>query len=213
MAQTSTDIVDLNEVLIIEAHHRFFNSLQVITALANRLTRVGLPSEVLRLTAAEIVNRVSVLGEVHRLLARPHGLDLPTACETLCTTLASAYDRSDVKLHLSIPPLPMSASMSRGFMLLLSELTTNALKHSPIGVPFELDIILTGTASGYQLVVHSPRSSGGLNLTSKPRVASQLAMKLGGDLTIDTACGYLVRVSLPGECPHRQADASLHRSV
>lgn len=199
MAQSKSDIVDLNEVLIIEAHHRFYNSLQVITALANRLTRVGLPSEVQRLTAAEIVDRVGVLGDVHRLLARPHQSDLPTACETLCNTLASAYDRGDVKLHLTIPPFPMNPIMSRGFMLLLAELMTNALKHSPMGVPFELDIVLSGSPSGYQLVVRSPRGSSRSDLTATPRVASQLAMKLGGELSIDTRCGYLVRVSLPAE--------------
>jgi two-component sensor histidine kinase len=197
MTSSSPQGVDMHEVLLIELHHRFYNSLQVISSLASRLTRGEMSSDMSRAAASQLQDRIFVLGKLHRLLAQPHGNNLKRSCEQLCRTLASAYDRDDVNLRLSLPTDPMSAGMCRGLMLMLAELVTNALKHAPLEVPLDLDVALTSSDLGYDLAVRSPGQADDVGLTVPPRVASQLAARFGGVLTVDTREGYRVHVTIP----------------
>lgn len=196
MVLSSSHRADMHEVLLIELHHRFYNSLQVISSLAGRLTR-GETSDVSKLAAAELQDRIGVLADLHRLLAEPHGDDLDVSCERLCRTLASAYDRRDVNLKMSLQTAPMSAGVCRGLMLMLAELMTNALKHAPSEIPLDLEIILRGSCQGYDLAVRSPSPEGRSASAMPPRIASQLAARFGGVLTADTRDGYNVHVTMP----------------
>lgn len=197
MDHLSSHVDELHEVLLIELHHRFYNSLQVISSLAGGLIRENASGSTSRRTALELQNRIAVIARLHRLLAEPQSEDLNQSCETLCRTLASAYDRCDLALQLSLPAVPMSSGHCRGFMLMLAELITNALKHAPADRPLKLEIELTSTTRGYELAVRNSGAHVASGCATAPRVGSQLASRFGGVLTADAHDGYNVRVTMP----------------
>lgn len=195
-----THTMRTEEVLLTELHHRFYNSLQVISSLAGRLMRIDLPPADRQQVAAELQERVATVGGLHRLLGRPQGGDLAPVCVELCRALASAYSREDARIDLFVQCPPVGAAAARGILLMLSELVTNAMKHTVADFPLSITVELLGKIDAYELSVVSAGRSRVDEPSRRPRVASELAEMLGGVLAVETACPYAVRVTLPRSC-------------
>lgn len=197
MPPIRTDETQLHEVLITELHHRFYNSLQVLSSMANSLTRENLPTDAIRQTVTSLQRRIDIIGNLHRLLAEQHGADLGHSCASLCRTLAAAFDREDACLRLSVPPGTVDPSVGRGMMLMLAELVTNAMKHTPLQHPLSIDVTIVICDSEYELTVASCGQGRSVHGPTPPRVASQLADRFGGSLSIEVGARYVVQVRVP----------------
>ena len=200
MHQTAGHNIGVEEVLLTELHHRFYNSLQVISSLAGGLTRADLQPADQRLAAVELQQRVAVIAGLHRFLAQPQPGTLKAVCDDLCQTLASAFDREDARIGVSVRCPSANTSTARGLLLMLAELVTNAMKHTHPAFPLSIDVELTGGAATYDLKVTSAGRDRGGDPSRRPRVASELADRLGGILAVDPGCSHVVRVSLPRSC-------------
>ena len=200
MHQTAKQGIGVQEVVLTELHHRFYNSLQVISSLAGGLMRSDLQPADQRRAAAELQQRVAVIGGLHRLLAQPQGGDLKPVCDDLCRTLASAFAREDARISVSVRCTATDASTARGLLLMVAELVTNAMKHTLPEFPLSIDVDLTGRIEAYELKVISAGVGRGAAPPGRPRVASELAELFGGSLAVETDRPYAVRVSLPRSC-------------
>ncbi|MEG3177714.1 histidine kinase dimerization/phosphoacceptor domain -containing protein [Sphingomonas sp. RB3P16] len=189
---------DLHEVLITELHHRFYNSLQVISSLAGGLLRADLSALDQRRQAAELQERVVVIGQLYRLLSDKNETDFERSCEQLCEAVALVFAREDVRFRLAVDSGSIDAPSAEGLLLILTELVTNAIKHSVADAPILIEVDLAiKREGGYELTVKSPgdpRCGDDLRL---PRVASQLARGLGGILTVDAKPKHVVHVQVP----------------
>lgn len=197
MQTTLKGSTDLHAALIDELHHRFYNSLQVISSLAGGLLRKDLAAPDHRHRALELQERVVVIGELYRLLSEKHGTHLERSCEQLCDAVALTFARKDVSFRLSIGSGSIDAQNADGMLLILTELITNAMKHSVACAPvlIEVDLAIHGNG-GYNLAVTSP-GDGRRGAVKVPRIASQLALGLGGVLTVESKCKHVVHVQVP----------------
>lgn len=196
MNETTSSLADMNEVLLTELHHRFYNSLQVISSLAGGLARDGMCASNQRRAVDRLQSRIAVLGRLHRLLSEPHGTDLGRSCEVLCRTLASAFDREDALMRVVAPVGPVDAGVARGLLLLLSELVTNAMKHNSGDHPLQVSVEVSRSGECLDLVVTSSGHNRWGTAGGRPRVASELTERLGGVLTIAAGRKYVAHATL-----------------
>lgn len=197
MTPSPTVGTDMHQVLIAELHHRFYNSLQVISSLAGGMMRVDFTPDACRRAAEDIQGRVAVLAQLHRMLSKPHGAAIERSCRSLCRILATAFAREDTKFGMTFEPRQMEPGEAQGLMLLLAELVTNAMKHMRSEAALRIDIHLSMHRSGYDLSVSSDSAPPCGCCIREPRIASQLARKLGGTLRTEVGRSYVVLVSVP----------------
>jgi two-component sensor histidine kinase len=82
---------DLEDILLREMHHRFCNSLQLISVMAATMLRAS-PGTDIRDGLERIQDRIGVLAQLHRLLAEPlREGELGPACEALCANLLLTF--------------------------------------------------------------------------------------------------------------------------
>ncbi len=198
MTASPTTGTEMHQVLFAELHHRFYNSLQVISSLAGGMMRADVTPDACRRAAEDLQRRVAVLGQLHRMLSEPHGVAIERSCRSLCQILAAAFDREDTKFRMAFESRPMECDEAQGLMLMLAELVTNAMKHMRPDTPLRIDVHLSIHCSGYDLSVTSNSAPPCGSPTREPRIAAQLARKLGGALTTEIGRSYVVLVRIPG---------------
>ena len=204
-------------LLVTELHHRVMNSFQVISALAQRCSRVREINE-LPPVLDDLADRLAAFAAVHRQLAMPPYGCFADYCSTLGTNLVAAFGRSDT-IHVVMDAIDLPERWLAQVALIVAELLTNCLKHS-----------LSSTASGSisldlhvshdQLIIEAQDSAAGplSQRTPEPsRVVSALSASLGGDACIVDRQGYCARVTLPltvyeGLATGRQHDTDPARS-
>ena len=189
---------ELEDILLREMHHRFYNSLQVISSMASRMLR-ELPLGPIRVGIEDIQDRISILAQLHRLLAEPlvreGGLGL--ACEELCANLLLAFGRNDARLTFAVDRHPTPPMQARGIMLLVVELVTNALKHG--AVDSDIMVSLERWQQGSLLIVRSETDKA--VAACRPGIAAKLVESMGGTLSVTADDCFEVRVELPKSLP------------
>lgn len=178
------------DLVLEELNHRFLNSLQIIATLAAVSPRDGPVAPAVGAKLSRLVGAIGALGQLHRLLARP-APPFEDGCAEVCAALTEAFGRR-VLLSMEVEDAPEDPRLSRGLLLLLTELVTNALKHGR-GEVLRLSVSLSRESRGWRLRVASdaPGQPG------RPRVATALAEWLGGELSVVTDAGFAVSVAMP----------------
>jgi two-component sensor histidine kinase len=191
---------ELEDILLREMHHRFYNSLQVISSMASKVLRELAGGPIFG-GLEEIQNRISILARFHRLLAEPlvHEGGLGVACEELCANLLHAFDRSDARFTFAIDGHPTSPMQARGMMLLLVELVTNALKHGAVSP--DIFVRLEHRDHGSLLIVRSATDQA--VRPYRPRIAANLVESMGGTLSVSADDWFEVRIELPQSLPQK----------
>ena len=195
-------MADRSAVMVGEAHHRFFNSLQLIVAATNGILRSGGCDRDARERLEALQQRISSLAEVNRCLSGPFGPESISrqALDRLCTCLAASFDRPNTGVWISVTGGRVEPDMRRPLLLLISELMTNALKHGNAEHELLVGIGLTVTADRYLLVVRS--NVAGRPREVRPRIATELAQAAGGTLHVTADDGeFTVAVVLPRASP------------
>ncbi len=100
----------LQDILFHELHHRFYNSLQLVSSAVGILASNHGPDEVRVLR-----DRIATLGGLHRTLAKPLAdLDeMRDGFQGLCNSLTEGFAQGTVSLNLeamTFPDDPMSAA-------------------------------------------------------------------------------------------------------
>lgn len=179
------------QVVLDELNHRFLNSLQIIATLAAMHPHDDALEPGAGLRLARLRACIGALGRLHRQLASPHADSFEDGGAEICGALTEAFGRP-VALTLSVEEEPEDPSLSRGLLLVLTELMTNALKHA-WAEPLVVEVALARSGRGWRLRVDSnTRGARG-----RPRVAAALAEWLGGELSVDAGAGFAVSVALP----------------
>lgn len=186
-------------MLVGEAHHRFYNSLQMIVSATNGILRGGVPDAVVRERLEALQDRIAQLADVNRRLSGPFGPESVSkaALERLCAGIAASFDRADAGVAVTVEGRIDAPDTCRTFLLLIGELMTNALKCSAIERPLRMRIHLAAMAERHRLDVTSNTRSARSN-ADRPRIASELVASRGGMLRV-VAEGdeYQVSISLP----------------
>lgn len=190
--------------LLHEIDHRVKNNLQLISSLLLLQSRRA-EHEATRLALRRTLERVTAVATVHRRLFQGEAIDRFDFAEfvrDLVGDLVGAAARPDLKLRLELEPVEVGASQAAPLALILSELVTNALRHShPAGGPADLRIALTRAEGSFEMVVEDDGvgrlgrgADDGFGLT----IAGLLARQLRAEIDIDDA-GPGVRASV--RCP------------
>jgi two-component sensor histidine kinase len=188
-----------SDLLLREQLHRFSNSFQIVSSLANQCNREagGLDAA---LMVEALKERLHALATVHRLLAT--GVEMHDFAEHMrgiARELVRSFGRADiVVLRADHFWLPAKHRFRLG--LIVGELVTNALKHSLRNCTeglIEMSVRSIGRTV-ILTVADSQRETldGRLRPNPSPIVAG-LAESLGGVAEVIDQDGYAVRVVLP----------------
>lgn len=194
MTSVADNSAQFQEVLFYELHHRFYNSLQLIsTALGYLAVGHRRPDEVIQLQ-----DRIGLLGGLHRTLSKPlaHLDDMQATLGHLCRSLVEGYGRGAVTLEISGANLPHDPMLARGLTLILVELVTNALKHGGSDTNL-IRVILKSSAQDCRLTVTNPITQSTPVIAVAPYVATRFAEAMGGTLTVVSGREHEVCVTVP----------------
>ena len=184
----------LQDILFHEMHHRFYNSLQLVSCAVGILAADhGRPDEIRVLR-----DRIATLGGLHRTLAKPLAdLDeMRVAFEDLCTSLTLGFARGTVTLSVDVAIFPQDPLIVRGLTLILVELVTNALKHGAVGDAV-IRVVIEGDRHDLRLSVVNKTVSFDQSGQSPPYLAKRFAEALGGTLTVVSNTEHFVGVVVP----------------
>jgi len=202
MQSSSPSGSGLQEILFHELHHRFYNSLQLLSANLGQLARDHpRPDEVRRLR-----DRIGVLGGLHRTLAEPlaQATDLQSTLQALCASVADGFDCGSVVLEVEGDCLPRDPMLVRGLTLILVELVSNALKHGALDAS-QIRVGINGTPDCCRLIVTNPIRASQSEPIRDPYVATRFAEAMGGALTVASGLEHQVHVVIPtGATPPTQ---------
>jgi PAS domain S-box-containing protein len=196
------------EVLLKEVHHRVKNNLQLISSLL--ALQAGTLTDRAAAALAESQNRVRAMALVHEHLYRSGDLAsvrLAGHVEALCAQLYRSYgvDPGRVALDLRVADVALDLDRAIRCGLVINELVSNALKHGfPAGRPGRIGVqlaarpdecyTLTVTDNGVGLPpALDPARCDSLGL----QLVSDLAVQLGGSLTLSREGGTAVTVRFP----------------
>lgn len=189
----------LSDLLLREQLHRFSNSFQIVSSLANECGR-----EAKRSDAAEMVEalkeRLNSLAAVHRLLVTGVEMhEFARHMHEIARELVRSFGRTDIViLRADRVWLPEKHRFRIG--LIVNELVTNVLKHSLCNCAEGLiEISLSSIGCAVVLTV-SDSNCEALDrrrpLAPSPIVAG-LAQSMGGVAQVVDQDGYAVQVVLP----------------
>lgn len=194
MEPVQTHAEPLQEILFREIHHRFFNSLQILSSMLGRLLLLDGAGE----TVTSVRDHIAILADIHRTLAQPTGS--AEHLDRLLHRLPDAFNRQDVVMTVDWPDLVTDPLVARGLTLIVVELVTNALKHGRID-KLEIAISLERCSEGYRLIVANDLEPGPSAQAPVPSIAHQLCRALGGELRVDNVGSYRVRTTVPAVLP------------
>lgn len=185
----------LQEILFREIHHRFFNSLQILSAMLGRLMLLEGAGE----TVTMVRDHIAILADMHRSLSQPGGG--AEHLQRLLHRLPEAFNRSDVVMLVNWADPVDDPIVARGLTLIVVELVTNALKHGRRVGPLTISISLDRCSQGYRLIVDNEVEPEAQVATAVPLIARQLCQALGGELRVDAAKTYQVQTIVPATLP------------
>ncbi|MDP1569452.1 MAG: PAS domain S-box protein [Vicinamibacterales bacterium] len=199
------------EALLREVHHRVRNNFQIIVSLLN-LQFNDVDSAALQDRVRDMQNRIMTMALLHSLLYRSEDASsVPVDAyldEVLGALRRSFGDRaSRITIDLDVQPLRLSIDHCMRFGLIVNELVTNALKHAfPSGTTGTVRVALApepGPRGGGPLVLSVTDDGVGLPAAAEPapglglQLVRDLAVQLGGTLSMSAGPGATVRVMFP----------------
>lgn len=186
-------VTALQDLMFHELHHRFYNSLQLVSSAVGILASDVCGPNDIRL----LRDRIATLGGIHRTLARPLADlgQMRDSFEGLCVSLTEGFAHGTVTLSLDVMVFPQDPMVVRGLTLILVELVTNALKHGA-GNDAPIRVVLGGDVHSLRLSVANAVASAEHH-RCLPHVATRFAEALGGTLTVASTPEHIVRVIVP----------------
>jgi len=191
-----------------EVHHRIRNHLQIVTGLlsAQETTEQSVSA---RRALQKSIARLASIAAIHDLLARDPSsgnLRLPELAEQLAHHLLShAGAEGRIRLHADVHPLTLAPKEATAFVLILTELLSNAIEHA-FPPEAEGEIFVRLEQVGDQAVLELRDTGRGLPADLDPEHTKRLGLRLvwrlaerdlGGSVTAQNAGGACFRVSFP----------------
>ena len=187
------------DLLITEIHHRFSNSLQIISALARQCERVRNDPGRLDAVLRDLTSRLEGFARVHRELSTPFArAGFKRRCQQVSRALVGSFGRMD-DVYVRADSHDLSADCEDRLLLIVAELVTNVLKHSLRGhAAGYIEVRLSSRPGVLELAVSdSARSAVADRAPAPSRIVAALAATMGGRAYIDDRSGYTACVSLP----------------
>jgi len=190
-----------------EVHHRIRNHLQTVTGLLSA-QEIAERSPTARRALQQSVARLTSIAAIHDLLARDPGSgelglsELATQLSSYLVHHAGAEGR--IQVHAEIPSIALSPKEATAFILILTELLSNAVEHA-FAQEDKGEIFLRVTRNGDQALLEVRDTGRGLPPDFDPdhleglglRLVSRLAKRdLGGSVTAYSRGGACFRVTL-----------------
>lgn len=151
-------LLEQNEWMLKEIHHRVKNNLQIIGSLL-RSQSVYLQDKAARAAVRESRNRVHSMALIHQKLYQSHhlaGVPIDTYIREIVDHLLASFDcPPGIQTELSVAPVELDVALAVPVGLILNEAITNSLKYAfPSGQDGHLFIGFDAlTADCYQLTV------------------------------------------------------------
>ncbi|MBB5515966.1 two-component sensor histidine kinase [Rubricella aquisinus] len=140
--------LDEKSVLLKEVHHRVKNNLQLISSITNMQIRLAHTADA-RAALSRVQERVLSLAAVHRMLYTAASLTQVRAdhlIDVIVNQVSMLGDEKRQQIHVEtrLEPVALYPDQAMPLALLVSEATTNAIKHmTSIDAPSRLSISLT----------------------------------------------------------------------
>lgn len=195
------------KTLLREVYHRVKNNLQVVSSLVN-LQVAGAKNDHEKSALRTTQDRIYALAMVHSNLyqtAELHRIKLDEFVPQLCEYLRQAQGAAaqNVRMTFDIEPIQSEPERAVPLALLITEVVSNALKHSwPKGAPGLLTVALSAQEDGcLEMIV---TDNGGTAEASSPeslgnRLIQAFAKQLGGKVTITNGNGFRLTLTMPAE--------------
>ena len=122
------DSLNEKDALLKEVHHRVKNNLQLISSLLN-LQASRIPDQEVAELFTESRNRVRSMALVHENLYRAgnfSGIAMAEHIKTLCTHLAEAYSRKQVRVLSFVQEFDLDLDRAISIGLIINELVSNS---------------------------------------------------------------------------------------
>jgi len=203
------------ESLLQEVHHRVKNNLQVISSLLHLQFR-QVANEEVRDFLRDTQNRIRAMAMVHEILYQSGNvaaIDFARYVESLCRHVGRSYGAAarNIRLHPRIAAAPLSLDQAVLAGLIVSELTTNAIKHAFAGrAEGEIRVELAEDGPD-RLVLRVADDGAGLPAEAAPEgggtlgllLVRNLSRQLDGRLAFRNAPGAVFEIVFPRQAPER----------
>jgi two-component sensor histidine kinase len=207
-------LLDENELLLREVHHRVKNNLQIVKSLLNSQSSY-LKDEVALKAVMESQHRISAMSLIHQKLYRADDaftVYMPEYINELVSYLEDSFNAKEfVYFDLQIAPLELDVARALPLGLILNELITNALKYAfPAGAKGVLKVKMSiDSASQVSLLVNDngPGLPEGFEANSETSfgmtLIKGLTEDLDGQLSFDSKNGTAVTIVFHNSASNR----------
>jgi two-component sensor histidine kinase len=147
-------MLELNNSLLREAHHRSSNDLQLVVSML-QLSANSADEPMTRQKLLDVANRVRILAHARAALIKGEQQELAVVLREVCEALQAMAEPQDIVVALSLngetARLPEAANTAAG--LAVNELVTNALKHAfREGRSGQVSVALDGSIKGWIII-------------------------------------------------------------
>lgn len=208
LEQRLRHMLEEKEVLLREVHHRVKNNLQLIVSLL-RLQFYQSKDPQVQNALKDAINRVRSIALVYESLLRAEGVDrinLKNYAEKIVAHVLSLYkEKSEkVQVKMELEDIEVDISLAHPCGLIISELTTNALKHAFPERTGQLSISLKKQDNHFITLtvaddgVGLPQDLSPANLDSLGwQIIHDLVDQLSGKIDIKVDKGTEIRITFP----------------
>jgi len=201
------ELINEKEMLLMEVHHRVRNSLQIVSSIISLQSRRS-SNQAIKAAYESIRDRIRVISVAHERLYKVGGADHIDArgyLEELLDLLDKGFQEDTRRkiVNAQLDSFEVSVGFAIDMGLIVTELVGNAYKYAVMHQGSDVNVVLTRTEKGVELVV-SDRGPGfpqGFDPMDQKsfgfRIIQSMLKKYSGSLHIHHANGAHVHVFLP----------------
>lgn len=167
-----------NEILFLELKHRIANNLQTVASLLT-LHRTEIPDGPARRIIGEAIDRIRVIGDVHRNIYQPTAdrIDAARFLTRFCKDIGASLATKSIECRINAAACWKPETMVP-LALMLHELVSNALEHGIFGQDDGRVIVTLQTSAPGRTVLSVEDNGRGMAAGFDPETSKRLGLKL-----------------------------------
>lgn len=189
-----------SDVLLSEMHHRWFNSLAVLSASLRICAMTGKSPADILFRLGTVDSQIQSMAAMHRrLYAPPSEPDCVEGyCRALCIDVVLSHSREEITPWVTMCDVSLCKRTLLALGGLVVELMTNALKHGR--APKSGGIVwmqMRQLSTGWLELSVTDNFRPPVTMPEIPTIIDALVRDIGGDVMVHLTPGYATRVRFP----------------
>lgn len=194
------------EILLKEIHHRVKNNLQVISGLIQiQASKIKIPEVKEMLNESE--RYIESMSMVHQMLYKNENLriiSMHNYLNELCSKILESSMSGQIKYSIDIDDIDLKIDCAIPIGLMVSEMTTNSLKHAFDNKSGNIKICLKKTSATYFTFSYHDDGKGLPEVLARIgdktlglKLINMLADEIDGEMTIENKNGFYLQIIFP----------------